>query len=258
MLLLETELPDELMQGGPSSWEQQMVTNKPPAQGPGPGQQQNYSAQMNGGDDSIVSNVNFQRHQQQQQQQHQLAHLLQQQVKSKNSLNPNMGQLSNKSPNLGQGGPNATVMNNLGVVSMSLTPNNNGTNNNTMSMQGKLLEMALWDVKVKYQLLSLLRHQYYGNERQSGRNDNRKQWEYSQRGPDVWRRARDWKQSFNEPNGSEYAERSHANATTHDCKPSSKSSEPRLASDQRAAHAESEHTDQPDGPNESVWLPANE
>lgn len=35
MLLLETELPDELMQGGPSSWEQQMVTNKPPAQGPG-------------------------------------------------------------------------------------------------------------------------------------------------------------------------------------------------------------------------------
>lgn len=145
MLLLETELPDELMQGGPSSWEQQMVTNKPPAQGPGPGQQQNYSTQMNG-DDSIVSNVNFQRHQQQQQQQHQLAHLLQQ-VKSKNSLNPGMGQLSNKSPNLGQGGPNATVMNNLGVVSMSLTSNNNGTNNNTMSMQGKVLMKVL---KSKY------------------------------------------------------------------------------------------------------------
>lgn len=144
MLLLETELPDELMQGGPSSWEQQMVTNKPPAQGPGPGQQQNYSTQMNG-DDSIVSNVNFQRHQQQQQQ-HQLAHLLQQ-VKSKNSLNPNMGQLSNKSPNLGQGGPNAVMNNNLGVVSMSLTPNNNGTNNNTMSMQGKLLDSGLWTKK---------------------------------------------------------------------------------------------------------------
>ena len=140
MLLLETELPDELMQGGPSSWEQQMVTNKPPAQGPGPGQQQQqmYQSQLNGGDESIVSsNVSLQR-QQQQQQQHQLQHLLQQ-VKAKNSLNPHMGQLSNKSPNL-QGGPNATVMNNLGVVSMpmSMAPNNNGTNNNAMSMQGKL------------------------------------------------------------------------------------------------------------------------
>lgn len=145
MLLLETELPDELMQGGPSSWEQQMATNKPPAQGPGPGQQQQqqqmYQSQLNGGDDTIVSsNVNLQRQQQQQQQQHQLAHLLQQ-VKAKNSLvNPhNMSQLSNKSPNL-QGGPNATVMNNLGVVSMpmSMAPNN-GTNNNAMGgMQGKI------------------------------------------------------------------------------------------------------------------------
>lgn len=141
MLLLETELPDELMQGGPSSWDQQMVANKPPAQGPGPGrqQQQMYTSQLNGGDDAIVSsNVSLQRQQQQQQQQHQLAHLLQQ-VKAKNSLgNPHMGQLSNKSPNL-QGGPNATVMNNLGgVVSMpmSMAPNNNGTNNNAM-MQGK-------------------------------------------------------------------------------------------------------------------------
>lgn len=142
MLLLETELPDELMQGGPASWEHQMATNKPPAQGPGPGQQQMYSNQLNGGDDAIVSsNVNLQRQQQQQQaqqqQQHQLAHLLQQ-VKSKNSMNPShINQLSNKSPNL-QGGPNATVMNNLGVVSMpmSMAPNNNGTNNNAMSMQG--------------------------------------------------------------------------------------------------------------------------
>lgn len=145
MLLLETELPDELMQGAPSSWEQQMVTNKPPAQGPGPGQQnQMYNSQLNGGDDSIVSsNVNLQRQQQaqqqQQQQQHQLAHLLQQ-VKAKqvNAMNPHMGQM-NKSPNL-QGGPNSTVMNNLGgVVSMpmSMAPNNNGTNNNAMSMQGK-------------------------------------------------------------------------------------------------------------------------
>jgi hypothetical protein len=144
MLLLETELPDELMQGAPSSWEQQMVTNKPPAQGPGPGQQnQMYGQQLNGGDDSLVAaNVNLQRQQQaqqqQQQQQHQLAHLLQQ-VKAKNAMNPHMNQLTNKSPNL-QGGPNATVMNNLGgVVSMpmSMAPNNNGTNNNAMSMQGK-------------------------------------------------------------------------------------------------------------------------
>lgn len=137
MLLLETELPDELMQGGSSSWDQQMVSNKPPAQGPGPGQQQMYSNQLNGSDDAISSNVNLQR-QQQQQQQHQLAHLLQQ-VKSKNSLNTHMGQLSNKSPNLQ--GNNATVMNNLGgVVSMpmSMAPNNNGTNNNAMSMQGKI------------------------------------------------------------------------------------------------------------------------
>lgn len=140
MLLLETELPDELMQGGPSSWEQQMVTNKPPAQGPGPGQQQQQQmySQLNGGDDSIVSsNVNLQRQHQQQQQ---LAQLLQQ-VKNKNMQGgPHMGQLSNKSPNL-QGGPNATVMNNLGgVVSMpmSMAPNNNGTNNNAMSMQGKI------------------------------------------------------------------------------------------------------------------------
>lgn len=130
-----------------------MVTNKPPAQGPGPGQQQNqmYNSQLNGGDDSI-SNVNLQRQQQaqqqQQQQQHQLAHLLQQ-VKAKNAMNnPHMGQLSNKSPNLQGGGPNATVMNNLGgVVSMpmSMAPNNNGTNNNAM-MQGKLKDS--WNFKV--------------------------------------------------------------------------------------------------------------
>lgn len=66
MLLLETELPDELMQGGSSSWEQQMVTNKPPAQGPGPGQQQQmYNAQMNGGEEAIVPASVLQRQQQQ-------------------------------------------------------------------------------------------------------------------------------------------------------------------------------------------------
>lgn len=134
MLLLETELPDELMAGGSSSWEQQMVTNKPPAQGPGPGQQM-YSQQMNGGEDTIVtSNVNLQRQQQQQQ----LAHLLQQ---NKNSMvgNAQMSQLTNKSPNL-QGAPNATVMNNMGVNmnnAMSMAPNNNGTNAMPMQQQGK-------------------------------------------------------------------------------------------------------------------------
>lgn len=70
MLLLETELPDELMQGGSSSWEQQMVTNKPPAQGPGPGQQQQNQQQqmynqMNGGEESIVPASVLQRQQQQ-------------------------------------------------------------------------------------------------------------------------------------------------------------------------------------------------
>lgn len=60
-----------------------------------------------------------------------------------------MGQLSNKSPNL-QGGPKATVMNNLGVVSMPMSMaqnNNNGTNNNnnnTMSMQGNFGIFRLW------------------------------------------------------------------------------------------------------------------
>lgn len=145
MLLLETELPDELMQGG-SSWEQQMVTNKPPAQGPGPGQQQQqqqmYNSQMNGGEESIVpANVASlqQQQQQQRQQQHQqqLAHLLQQGQKNP-MVNPHLNQLA-KNPNLNQGGnPNATVMNNLVNMPMSMAPNNNGTNAN-MPMQGKFL-----------------------------------------------------------------------------------------------------------------------
>lgn len=136
MLLLETELPDELMAGGPSSWEQQMVTNKPPAQGPGPGQIYN-ATQMNGGDDAIVPpNVgNLQRSQHQPH----LAHLLQPGQKNPMVGNPHLNQLTNKSPI--QGGPNVTaVMNNLGGVSnmtMSMAPNNNGTN--AMTMQGELL-----------------------------------------------------------------------------------------------------------------------
>lgn len=131
MLLLETELPDELMAGGPSSWEQQMVTNKPPAQGPGPGQIYN-TTQMNGGDDAIVPPSVLQRQQHQQQ----LAHLLQQGQKNPMVGNPHLNQLTNKS----QGGPNVTaVMNNLagvGNMTMSMAPNN-GTNN-AMTMQGKL------------------------------------------------------------------------------------------------------------------------
>lgn len=133
MLLLETELPDELMAGGPSSWEQNMVTNKPPAQGPGPGQM--YSSQMNGGDEAIVP-PNVATLQRQQQHQQQLAHLLQQ--GQKNPMVGHLNQLSNKS----QGGPNATVMNNLGVsMPMSMAPNN-GTNN-AMSMQGKIIIIFL-------------------------------------------------------------------------------------------------------------------
>lgn len=138
MLLLETELPDELMQGG-SSWEQQMVTNKPPAQGPGPGQQQQmYNSQMNGGEESIVpANVAAtlqQRQQQQQQHQQQLAHLLQQGQKNP-MVNPHLNQL-NKNPIQGGGGGNATVMNNLVNMPMSMAPSNNGTNAN-MPMQGR-------------------------------------------------------------------------------------------------------------------------
>jgi hypothetical protein len=143
MLLLETELPDELMQGGPSSWDQQMVSNKPPAQGPGPGQQQQqqiYSSQLNGGDDANVNpNMNLQRQQQQQQQQHQqqqqLAQLLQQ-VRAKNPP-VHINEMGRKIMNL-PGGPNAPTPNNMGAVSMpmSMAPNNNGTNNNAM-MPGK-------------------------------------------------------------------------------------------------------------------------
>ena len=136
MLLLETELPDELMAGGPSSWEQQMVTNnKPPAQGPGPGQIYQTS-QMNGGDEAIVP-TNVATLQRQQQHQQQLAHLLQQGQKNPMNVgNPHLNQLTNKNPI--QGGPNVTaVMNNLGVsnMTMSMAPNN-GTNN-AMTMQGK-------------------------------------------------------------------------------------------------------------------------
>jgi hypothetical protein len=145
MLLLETELPDELMQGASSSWEH-VVTNKPPAQGPGPGQQQQqqqqmYNAQMNGGEESIVpanvASLQQQQQQQQQQRQHsqqQLAHLLQQGQKS--MVNPHMNQLT-KNPIQG-GNPNATVMNNLVNMPMSMAPNNNGTNAN-MPMTGEIL-----------------------------------------------------------------------------------------------------------------------
>ena len=160
MLLLETELPDELMQGGSSSWEQQMVTNKPPAQGPGPGQQQQqqqqqmYNSQMNGGDESIVpaNVVSLQQRQHQQQ----LAHLLQQGQKNPMvQVNPHLNQLA-KNPIQVGGNPNATVMNNLVNMPMSMA-NNNGTNAN-MPMQG----MSLISHNYFPQHFLIVRHKYDG------------------------------------------------------------------------------------------------
>jgi hypothetical protein len=105
----------------------------------GPGGQNMYNAQMNGGDDAIVPASLQQQQQTQQQRQHQqqqqLAHLLQQGQKNNPIMvNPHLKQLGNNSA-LGQGGPNANAMNNLGVsMPMSMATNNNGTN--AMSMQG--------------------------------------------------------------------------------------------------------------------------
>ena len=59
MFSLEEHLPDDLLSGvGNNQWmDQQMGGNKPPAQGPGPGpQQQMQHNQLNGGDDSNVVN----------------------------------------------------------------------------------------------------------------------------------------------------------------------------------------------------------
>lgn len=72
---LEDCLPDELVSTG---WEEVLGGNKPPAQGPGPGQQQ-----MNGGDENVVGgppNVTMQQQQQRTMQQQQMVahHLLQQ------------------------------------------------------------------------------------------------------------------------------------------------------------------------------------
>lgn len=63
---LEDNLPDELVSSG-TSWADQFTPNKPPAQGPGPGN-------LNG-EDPGVSSVVLQRQLQQQQQ---LQHLMQQ------------------------------------------------------------------------------------------------------------------------------------------------------------------------------------
>lgn len=69
MILLENTLPDELMSGG-TSWGEQMAGNKPPAQGPGPGPQQQIS-QMNGEEVSNIQQIRMQ-HQQHNRQLHQL------------------------------------------------------------------------------------------------------------------------------------------------------------------------------------------
>lgn len=63
---LEDNLPDELVSSG-NNWADQFTSNKPPAQGPGPGN-------LNG-EDPGVSSVVLQRQLQQQQQ---LQHLMQQ------------------------------------------------------------------------------------------------------------------------------------------------------------------------------------
>lgn len=65
---LEDNLPDELV--STSNWGDQISGNKPPAQGPGPGNQIN-------GDDPGVPSVTLQRQLQQHQLQH---HIMQQQV----------------------------------------------------------------------------------------------------------------------------------------------------------------------------------
>jgi hypothetical protein len=76
MILLENTLPDELMAGG-TSWGEQMGGNKPPAQGPGPGQQpgpqQLHQKQMNGEDVSSIQQQIMM--QQQQRQLQQLMHV---------------------------------------------------------------------------------------------------------------------------------------------------------------------------------------
>lgn len=127
MFDLEDNLPDELMAGG-NSWSDQMLGNKPPAQGPGPGQ-------MNGEDPNVVSNVAMRIQQQQ------LAHLMQtknnQMLGGVNALG--LGQMGNKSPNL-QSPPNvqSSMPNNIGSInvhSMSMSIANNG--NSPMGMQCK-------------------------------------------------------------------------------------------------------------------------
>lgn len=65
---LEDQLPDELV--STNNWNEQLGGNKPPAQGPGPGNQIN-------GEDPGVPNVALQRLHHQQQLQH---HIMQQQV----------------------------------------------------------------------------------------------------------------------------------------------------------------------------------
>lgn len=124
--MLEDTLPDELMSGG-TGWGEQIGGNKPPAQGPGPGNQQ-HPPLMNGGDDSLNHN-SMQKIQ------------LQQQIAY--CKNP-MGQMSlgSKSPNLQaqSNPPNNNMVNNLGVNmpnSMSMPPNNGTPHQQMSAMQGK-------------------------------------------------------------------------------------------------------------------------
>ncbi|XP_059616198.1 protein cbp-1-like [Phlebotomus argentipes] len=111
---LEDHLPDELVSSG-TNWGDQMASNKPPAQGPGPG----GPPQMNGEDSGVVppsANIAMQRLHQQQ-----LTHLMQQ--GKQNMIGGvaaiGIGPLGSKSPNL-QSPPNAqaSMSNNLGVGTM--------------------------------------------------------------------------------------------------------------------------------------------
>lgn len=149
---LEDCLPDELVS---PSWEELLGGNKPPAQGPGPGQGQQQQHQMNGGDDNngggganvvvVQPNVNMQRAMQQQQQQQLVHQLLQQQQQqqhgNKNQMVP-MG-MGSKSPNLQAPNSNAvqsSLANSLGGPmgnSMVMSIASNGNQQPMSSMQGK-------------------------------------------------------------------------------------------------------------------------
>lgn len=147
MFDLEDNLPDELVSGGPS-WEQ-MCGNKPPAQGPGPG---NNHQQMNGNDDTGLNNAQIQRQMQHQQQ---LSHhLMVSQGNKIGNVNALMGggQVS-KSPNLQSQQQQSNVQsNNIGgiVHSMGMSIANNGNTLPMNSMQGEFSLLSFFFLCLKF------------------------------------------------------------------------------------------------------------